>query len=119
MKRSIFVKYIDRDIASTRPGITIFCEICGKGTFYVEEVHLVWPMFLNQNKKTRKATEIAQLVTFGWGTINSGSVRSIRSAEEVKKCVEKKSEHILCEKTTGKTAFGRPVCVVVPIDGCL
>lgn len=77
-------------------------------------------MFLNQNKKTGKTTEIAQLVTFEWGTINSGSVRSIRSAEEVKKCVEKKSEHILCEiKTTGKTAFGRPVCVVVPIDGCL
>ena len=93
-----------------------FCDLALKEPFYVEEVHFVCPRYLNQNQQTGGPREVAQLVTLEWGTINSGSVRSVPSAENVRSIIQRTGDHVLCEiKPIGKTNFGKLVCVVVPV----
>ncbi len=93
-----------------------FCDILGKGTFYVDEVHFVCPRFFKQNEKKGGVTEVAQLVTGKYGTINSGAIKSVASARSLQTIINTMKKPVECEmKQVGKTA-GKTVCIVVPIQ---
>lgn len=92
-----------------------FSAMSLKEPFYVEEVHFVCPPYLKQNERLGQITAAPQLVTYDWGTINSGSKRSVASAEEIRSLIQKTGKHVLCEiKIIDATRFGKLVCVVVP-----
>jgi hypothetical protein len=93
-----------------------FCDLLLKEPFYVEEVHFVCPWYLRNNEKSGGVTEVAQLVTYEWGTINSGSERVAPGAENVRSIIQRTGDHVLCEiEPIGVTHFGNGVCVVVPV----
>lgn len=93
-----------------------FSAMINKGPFYVEEVHFVCVPYLKASERLGQITAAPQLVTYEWGTVNSGSKRSVTSAEEIGSIIQKTGKHVLCEiKEMDTTPFGKLVCIVVPV----